>query len=379
MHDRRLIYRKMAFLIHDGSFMTTYSLTDLPLPLELETKQVLKSVTAANRYLAELKGVSETIPNQSILINTLALQEAKDSSAIENIITTHDEMYKAELYSDLISSSAAKEVQNYVRALRTGFDQIKKSHLLTCNHIIEIQETLERNNAGFRKLPGTDLKNQATGETIYVPPQDHETIIRLMRNLENYINDDALSNIDPLIKIAIIHHQLESIHPFYDGNGRTGRIINILYLVLKGYLDIPILYLSRYIIETKSDYYRLLQSVRDTNNWEDWILYILKGIEVTSQQTIFIIQKIRELMQKYKQDIRNNFRFYSQDLLNNLFRHPYTKIEFLERDLNVSRLTATKYLDQLADAGYLEKQKIWRSNYYINRPLFDLLSKPPKI
>jgi Fic family protein len=359
--------------------MTTYSLADLPLPLELETKQVLKSVTAANRYLAELKGVSETIPNQSILINTLALQEAKDSSAIENIITTHDEMYKAELYSDLVNSSAAKEVQNYVRALRTGFDQVKKNHLLTCNHIIEIQETLEGNNAGFRKLPGTDLKNQATGETIYVPPQDHETIIRLMQNLENYINDDALSDVDPLVKIAIIHHQFESIHPFYDGNGRTGRIINILYLVLKGYLDIPILYLSQYIIETKSDYYRLLQSVRDSNNWEDWVLYILKGIEVTSRQTILIIQKIRELMQKYKQDIRGNFRFYSQDLLNNLFRHPYTKIEFLERDLNVSRLTATKYLDQLADAGYLEKQKIWRNNYYINRPLFDLLSKPPKI
>jgi len=359
--------------------MAGYLPKELPLPFDLETKQVLKSVTAANRYLAELKGVSETIPNQSILINTLALQEAKDSSEIENIITTHDEMYKAELYSGLIISSAAKEVQDYAQALRAGFGFVKKDNLLTCNHILKIQEILEGNDAGFRKIPGTDLKNKATGEIIYVPPQDNETILRLMQNLEKYINDDALSDIDPLVKMAVIHHQFESIHPFYDGNGRAGRIINILYLVLKGLLDIPILYLSQYIIETKSDYYRLLQSVRDSNQWEEWILYILKGVEITSRQTILIIQKIKELMQKYKHDIRRNFRFYSQDLLNNLFRHPYTKIEFLERDLQVSRLTATKYLDQLADAGYLAKQKIWRSNYYINRPLFELLSKPPKI
>lgn len=359
--------------------MNQYSLRDLPPPLELETKRVLKGVAAANRYLAELKGVSESIPNQAILINTLALQEAKDSSEIENIITTHDEMYKAELYAGIVSSSAAKEVQNYADALRTGFSFVKKDQLLTCNHILAIQEILEGNTAGFRKLPGTDLKNKKTGEVVYVPPQDNQTIVQLMKNLESYINDDSLSNVEPLIKMAVIHHQFESIHPFYDGNGRAGRIINILYLVLKGMLDIPILYLSQYIIETKSDYYRLLQAVRETNNWEEWILYMLKGIEITSRQTILIIQKIKELMHQYKQDIRKNFRFYSQDLLNNLFRHPYTKIEFLERDLQISRLTATKYLDQLADAGYLEKQKIWRSNYYINKPLFDLLSNPPKI
>lgn len=359
--------------------MDQYLIKELPPASELETKIVLKNTTAANRYLAELKGISETIPNQSILINMLALQEAKDSSAIENIITTHDEMYKAELFSEVISSSAAKEVQRYVQALRMGFNQVKKDQLLTCNHILMIQEMLEENDAGFRKLPGTNLKNHVTGETVYVPPQDNAVIIQLMQNLERYINDEIISDVDPLIKMAIIHHQFESIHPFYDGNGRTGRIINILYLVLKGLLDIPILYLSQYIIETKSDYYRLLQSVRDTKNWEAWILYVLKGVEITSRRTILIIQKIKELMQKYKHDIRANFRFYSQDLLNNLFRHPYTKIEFLEQDLKVSRLTATKYLDQLADAGYLEKRKMWRSNYYINRSLFDLFSHPSKI
>ena len=359
--------------------MINYLPQELPPLMELETKKILKSTTSANRYLAELKGVSETIPNQSILINTLALQEAKDSSEIENIITTHDEMYKAELYAELVTSSAAKEVQSYAQALRTGFDLVRKTRILTCNHILAIQEILERNDAGFRKLPGTDLKNRATGETVYVPPQDHQTIVSLMRNLENYINDETLSDVDPLVKMAVIHHQFESIHPFYDGNGRTGRIINILYLVSQGLLDIPILYLSQYIIETKSDYYRLLQLVRDTNNWGEWILYMLKGVEITSRQTILIIQKIKELMQKYKNDIRKNFKFYSQDLLNNLFRHPYTKIDFLERDLKVSRLTASKYLEQLAGAGYLEKRKVWRSNYYINRPLFDLLSHPPKV
>jgi Fic family protein len=353
----------------------SFSLTKLPPIQELETKQVLKSVAKTNRYLAELKGLTQTIPNQTILINTLALQEAKDSSAIESVITTHDEMYKAGLYADFISSSAAKEVQNYAEALRIGFSLVKKDQLLTSSHILTIQKTLEKNEAGFRKLPGTDLKNQATGETIYVPPQEHQIILDLMRNLENYINDDTLSDVDPLIKMAVLHYQFESIHPFYDGNGRTGRIINILYLVLKDLLDFPILYLSQYIIETKSDYYRLLQAVRDTNQWEEWILYMLKAVEITSQRTISMTKKITDLMREYKLKIRENFRFYSQDLLNNLFCHPYTKIEFLEQDLKTTRLTATRYLDHLAEAGYLEKHKIWRSNYYINRRLLDLISQ----
>lgn len=358
--------------------MPNSSFKELPLSVELETKQVLKSAAIAHRYLAELKGVSGTIPNQSILINTLALKEAKDSSEIENIITTHDEIYKAGLDPSFVSSTATKEVQNYARALHHGFTLIKHDQLLTCKHILAIQKILEGNDAGFRKLPGTELKNLATGETIYTPPQDYETIVQLMRDLERYLNDDTISSVDPLIKMAVIHFQFESIHPFYDGNGRTGRIINILYLVLKEMLDIPVLYLSKHIIETKADYYRLLQSVRDTGNWEEWILYILNGISVTSQETILAVREIKTLLQQYKQNIRAKFRFYSQDLLNNLFSHPYTKIEFLEKDLQITRLTATKYLDQLVEAGYLEKQKIWRSNYYINRPLFDLLSKPYK-
>ena len=352
------------------------TILELPPSVELESMPVLKQLSKAHRYLAELKGVSETIPNQAILIDTLALQEAKDSSAIESIITTHDEMYKAELGDRLSISSAAKEVQSYAEALKAGFASVKKDRMLTCRHILDIQQILEKNDAGFRKLPGTNLQNEQTGEVIYTPPQDNETIKRLRRNLENYINDGSLSDVDELVKMAVIHFQFESIHPFYDGNGRTGRIINILYLVLQGLLDLPILYLSQYIIKNKAEYYRLLQGVRDNDDWESWIIYNLEGVQYTAKRTIVLIHGIRELMQKYKHEIRRDFKFYSQDLLNNLFRHPYTKIEFVERELNVSRLTATKYLDMLAEAGYLEKHKVSRYSYYINRALFNLVLSP---
>lgn len=354
------------------------ALTPLP-PIDadqLETKAVLKKLSSANRYLAELKGVSGSIPNQGILINTLSLQEAKDSSAIESIITTNDELFKDELFPDFARSAAAKEVRNYVMALRTGFERVQKDRLLTTNTILTIHAELERHNSGFRRLPGTELKNEQSGEIVYTPPQKYDTIIDLMRNLESFINDDTVSDIDPLIKVAIIHYQFESIHPFYDGNGRTGRIINVLYLVLKERLDIPVLYLSRYSIRTKQDYYRLLQDVRDTGAWEEWILYILTGIEQTSRQTIRIVQDIQQALMTYKHQIRNDFRFYSQDLINNLFFHPYTKIDFVMRDLKVSRLTATKYLDALAEGDrFLKKAKIGRSNYYINIALFNILAK----
>lgn len=354
---------------------TNWQLQELPFPIDLETKRILKSLPLAHAALAELKGIATTIPNQSILINTLGLQEAKDSSAIENIITTHDDLYKSELNLDSFNSLNAKEVQNYISALKIGYELIKSSGLLTNKVILQIQEALEANNAGFRKLPGTTLKNAATGETIYTPPQDFNEISRLMSNLEKFINDQDVSDYDPLVKMAIIHFQFESIHPFYDGNGRTGRIINILYLILQKLQTLPILYLSTYIIKNKSDYYRLLQDVREKNSWEEWILYIIKAIEVTSKETIELIIQIRELMMKYKNQLRNNYKFYSQDLLNNLFKHPYTKIEFIVNDLKVSRITAANYLNKLAEDGLLTKKKLGTGNYYINEPLFNLLSK----
>jgi Fic family protein len=353
----------------------SFTLNPLPPAIDLETKAVLKKTALAHRYLAELKGVSESIPNQSILINTLALQEAKDSSAIENIITTHDEIFQQELFPEYAANVAAKEVRDYAQALKTGFELIHKNGFLATRQIIEIQETLEKNRAGLRKLPGTELRNEQTGETVYTPPQNPDDIIQLMKNLETFINDDRFYQADALVKMAMIHYQFESIHPFYDGNGRTGRIINVLYLALKGLLNIPVLYLSRYIVETKPQYYRLLQRVRDENGWEEWVLYMLDGIEKTAQKTIGIVHDIRKALLYYKHHIRSRHpSIYSQDLINNLFFHPYTKIEFIERDLNVSRPTASKYLDFLVGDGLLQKEKIKTSNYYINVELFKILT-----
>ena len=366
---------KNDHFLHRKSAMS-YNIPPLPLAIELETVPVLKKAASAHRYLAELKGMSRSIPNQSILVNTLALQEAKDSSAIENIITTHDELFREELFPEYASNASAKEVKNYVTALKRGFDLVQQSSLLTNNHILSIQEALENNRAGFRKLPGTELKNDLTGEIVYTPPQSHDEILRLMSNLERFINDDTMSTLDPLIKMSIIHHQFESIHPFYDGNGRTGRIINVLYLVAKGLLDIPVLYLSRYIVCNKADYYQKLQNVRENGEWEPWVLYMLDSVETTSRQTITIIQEIGTAINQYRDGIRESCKFYSQDLINNLFYHPYTKIEFLTQALNITRPTATKYLDALCAEGYLQKEKIGRSNYYINKALFGILTKP---
>lgn len=349
----------------------------LPLPLDwdVETKAVLKSLPSAHAALAELKGIASTMPNQSILISTLGLQEAKDSSAIENIITTHDDLYKTKLNLASYKSLNAKEVQNYIAATKTGFDLISKTGLLTNRTVLKIQEVLEGNKAGFRKLPGKTLKNTSTGEINCTPPQDPEEIKDLMTNLETFINDKESSDFDPLVKMAVIHYQFESIHPFYDGNGRTGRIINILYLIQEKLQNLPILYLSSYIIKNKYDYYRLLQEVRTKNNWEEWLIFMIKAVDQTSRETIDLIVKIRELMMNYKSTLRDNYKFYSKDLLNNLFKHPYTKIEFIQRDLNVSRITAANYLNQLADDKLLTKKKLGTANYYINDSLFKLLSQ----
>lgn len=342
-----------------------------------DTPAILKRLASSSRKLAELKGIAASIPNQSILINTLGLQEAKDSSEIENIVTTHDELFKEEVLPESSPNAAAKEVQRYRQALKCGYECVRETGLLTANHLIEIQAELEQNNAGFRKLPGTALKS-SRGETVYTPPQDPNDIITLMRDLERFINDTEAFDVDPLIKMALIHHQFESIHPFYDGNGRTGRILNVLYLVKEGLLDVPVLYLSSHIVRTKADYYRLLQTVRDADMWEDWVLYLLEAVEQTAGQTIATIHAIKEALFDYKHRIRSGFKFYSQDLINHLFMHPYTKIEFAQRDLGVSRLTATKYMDALAAEGFVQKHKIGRSNYYVNVALNRILLDNPE-
>jgi len=257
----------------------------LPILKDIETKEILKATTLAHRSLAELKGMANSLPNQKIVINSLVLQEAKDSSEIENIITTYDEVYRSDISSDFISQDI-KEVQNYKDALYFGFDIIKTKKILTVNHIKQIQATLEENEAKFRKQSGTVLKNPITGEIKLIPPQHPQDIIDLMSNLADYINDSSLEDFDSLVKMAIIHYQFEATHPFYDGNGRTGRIINILYLVLEGLLDMPILYLSRYIIRNKSNYYNLLSDVSFNDGLNEWILFMLKGIEEIAKERI---------------------------------------------------------------------------------------------
>ena len=350
-----------------------YKIPELPLKQDVETKAVLKQLVQSHRRLAELKGVVRSMPRPSILINTLSLQEAKDSSAVESIITTHDELFKAELFVKQYVSPASKEVQSYAEALKKGIDAVQKNKLLTNNTIIEVYQSIKHNTAGFRTTPGTTLKNDQTGAIVYEPPQKYDEIVKSMTNLELFINDDSVSDLDPLIKMAIIHHQFESIHPFSDGNGRTGRIINILYLVDKDLLDLPVLYLSRYIIKNKNEYYHLLQAVRDDNQWEAWILFVLKGLEETALETIVLVDGIKRLMAEYKSEIRSQFpKIYSQDLLNNLFKHPYTKIDFLCTDLNITRPTATVYLSKLENK-FVKKVKLGRDNFYLNTRLFDLL------
>jgi len=341
---------------------------------DIETRPILKKLARAHQALAELKGVAASMPNQSILVSTLSLQEAKDSSEIENIITTHDDIYRSDNASRHFVTLAAKEVHNYAAALRAGFEQVKRTGLITLNDILTVQAGIEENSAGFRKLPGTALKNDQTGETIYTPPQHPDDIAALMTNLERFINMPDLCDWDPLTKMAVIHHQFESIHPFYDGNGRTGRVINILYLVQQGLLDSPMLYLSRYINQHKADYYRLLQAVRENGDWEAWLLFMLEGIEQTAVQTTTLVSGIKSLMQAHKHKLRTELpKIYSQDLINNLFRHPYTKIEFVADELQVTRKTAAKYLEALAATGLLTKHKLGKDNYYLNNALYQLL------
>lgn len=358
------------------SFKASNDLPLLPPKQSLvETITILKQESKSAVALAELKGLAKTLPNPNILINAVILKEAQASSEIENVITTQDKLYQALYAKSVKPDVATKEVLRYREALLMGTRLIKEKGFLNTNGIIAIQSELEENNAGLRKLPGTALVNDLTNEVIYIPPDNFDTISNLMKNLEEYLNVNE-DDISPLIKLAIQHYQFESIHPFYDGNGRTGRIINVLYLILKELLDEPILYLSSYIIQNKGDYYRLLQEVRTKNNWEDWILYILKGIEQTALSTIDEINKINQLFRETQKLVQEKMpRIYSKDLIEQLFIHPYCKIEFLVENLNLNRKTAGNYLKSLEDLEVLVSENKGKEVIYINLKLYELLKK----
>lgn len=346
----------------------------LPPKINISSKVFMKAI-AANKALAELKGSGRLIPNQAIILNSLILKEAKDSSEIENIVTTQDELYKAFSTDNLLLDPAIKEVLNYREALWHGFETIGKKKLITIREMVKIQEMLVLNNAGIRKQPGTSLKNARTGEVIYTPPFGKDVIEKMLRNLEQYINSGD-NDIDPLIKMAIIHYQFESIHPFYDGNGRTGRILNVLYLILQGLLDLPVLYLSTYIIRHKKKYYEGLNKVRVSNDWESWIIYMLESVEQTAKDTMGLINAIKILIEESADEIKKKKpKIYSKELVEAIFNQPYCRISTLEKQLHISRFTASKYLKELEDIKWMRGEKAGRDMLYINLPLFALLKE----
>ena len=347
----------------------------LPPKVEIETRTILKKAISAGRALAELKGLGETIPNQAILVNSIILQEAKASSEIENIITTHDALFRAFSAKTGQIDPATKEVLRYREALWEGFSNLKDRPFLTTNLFIQIVQTIRANKAGIRNTPGTKVANAATGEVVFTPPEGEGVIRDKLKNMEDYIHaEDA---VDPLIKLALIHYQFEAIHPFTDGNGRTGRILNILFLTQKHLLDLPVLYLSKYIIEQKSDYYRLLRGVTEHQEWEPWILYLLDAVEQTALFTRDKILSIRELLIKTLEFTKENLpsRVYSKDLIELLFHQPYTKTNFLVDEGIAERKTAANYLKQLEKIGILQVQKVGKENLYLNKELFEVLSK----
>lgn len=359
MHDPNKPYNHLALL---------------PPKITLTPKVYTKAIKA-NKALAELKGMSGQIPNQVIILNSLVLREAKDSSEIENIVTTQDELYRAFSTDSSSLNPAVKEVFNYKEALWLGYELIKKKKLITTREILKIQECLMGNDAGIRKQPGTALKNAQTGQVIYTPPFGKDVIEDKLKNLEQYINANP-DEVDSLVKMAIIHYQFESIHPFYDGNGRTGRILNVLYLINEGLLDLPILYLSSYIINHKQQYYKGLNNVRQKDQWEEWIIYMLDSVEYSATDTIKTIQSIRALLDTTATKVKNELpKIYSKELVEGLFLQPYTRIASLEQILSITRFTASKYLKELEGIGVLKSERVGRDMLYINVDLFDLLKR----
>ncbi|MEX2443134.1 MAG: Fic/DOC family N-terminal domain-containing protein [Alkalispirochaeta sp.] len=337
-----------------------------------ESVPVLRREADARQALAELKGVANIIPNQAILINAIALREAKDSSEIENIVTTQDRLYRGLAAGSAAAvDSSTKEVMQYRSALRIGEALIGEHGFLSVNHIIRVQTEIVGNDAGLRATPGTALVNDRTGEVVYTPPQNPDVIRQLLSNFADFYTREATS----LADMAALHYQFETIHPFLDGNGRAGRIFNMLYLILKGYLDIPILYPSSYIIEHKDNYYRFLRAVTATGEWEQWILFMLDAIRATSVDTIERVREIRNELDRTVDEVRATLpRIYTKELVETLFVHPYSKIEFLVNALGVERKAASRYLRSLEELGLLESQKVGREKIYINVRLMTVLS-----
>ena len=352
------------------------NLPDLPPKNNLETVAIFKAAIRANKLLAELKGYCQTLPYPQLLLNTIVLQESKESNAIENIVTTQDELYKATLMGDAIKNEAAKEVLQYREAIYWGIDELQKNNLITTNLLVGLMQHLRNSSEGIRKNTGTKLGNPSNNQIVYTPPEGENSIREKLASLEIFINNEEFSDLDPLIKMAMIHYQFEAIHPFSDGNGRTGRILNVLYLIQQKLLGLPVLYLSNYIIQNKSDYYRLLKSVTEENNWEEWILFVVNGVAETSKMTLKKINAILELKAIAEVQVKEILKSsYSKELVDLLFSHPYIKIKVLEENNIAKRQTASDYLKKLEAGKLLSSVKIGNEIYYINNSLIGVLSK----
>ena len=348
-------------------------LPPLPPAGNVETGAVLKKAIGAARALAELKGLGQTIPNQAMLVDSLILQEAKDSSAIENVFTTNDVLFRSYAANTSHIDPATKEVLRYREALWSGFESLNARPVLSTNLLVRIVQTIKESDAGIRNVPGTVIADGRTRETIYTPPEGEELLRDKLADLERFMHAD--DDIEPLVKLALIHYQFEAIHPFADGNGRTGRVLGILFLTYKGLLDLPVLYLSRYIIEHKQDYYTLLRNVTEKGEWEPWILYMLDAVEQMSAMTRDRILAIRTLMGQTMEQVKKELpKIYSKELVELLFRQPYTKSRVLVEAELAERKTASVYLHELERIGVLRSQKMGTETLYLNVRLYDLLS-----
>jgi len=348
-------------------------LPPLPPEADIETPAVLKAAIRANRALAELKGKSESLPNPAMLVNSIVLQEAKSSSEIENIVTTNDKLFTALSADDSSVDPQTKEVLRYRQALWKGVERLKEDEALSTGLFIELMQTIKETGDGIRSDGGTVIANPNTRKIIYWPPEGEELIRNLLVNLEHYIHAD--DGVDPLIKMAVAHYQFEAIHPFEDGNGRTGRLINILYLMDKELLNQPVLYLSDAIISQKQAYYKLLRGVTENGEWEPWILFMLEAVESTSRQTMERIGQIINLLNETLEVAREKLpdRVYSKELIELLFEQPYCKVKHLVDRGIAKRQTAADYLRELEDAGILKSKQVGRENLFLNVGLYELL------
>lgn len=348
-------------------------LPPLPPRVELETRAVLKQCITARAALAELKQAAELIPNQTMLINTLPLLEAKDSSEIENIVTTTDRLFQFAQGSEAQADPATKEALRYRTALHRGFQSLASRPLCTAT-AVEICRTLKAAEMDIRRIPGTQLANDRSGEVIYTPPEGEARLRELLANWERFLHEET--ELDPLVRMAVGHYQFEAIHPFVDGNGRTGRVLNILFLIQQELLTLPILYLSRYIIAHKADYYRLLLQVTREQAWEPWLLYMLRAVEETARWTTAKIAAIRELAEHTAAHVRARLpKIYSRELVDVIFEQPYCRIaNLVEKDV-AQRQAASRYLKDLAALGVLRETQVGKEKLFIHPKLMQLLAR----